>query len=67
MRPKPNYIFHSRCALAIVLTVLLAQQAASAVAVDKDDPELRAILDRIRTLTNPEQIDQPVSECATPT
>ena len=43
---------HPRCALAIVLilllhTVLPAQQATIAVAVDKNDPELRAILTEI--------------------
>jgi CubicO group peptidase (beta-lactamase class C family) len=52
MRPKPNYISHPRCALAIVLilllhTVLPARQPASAVALDKNDPELRAILTEI--------------------
>jgi CubicO group peptidase (beta-lactamase class C family) len=52
MRSKANYMSHARCALAIVLilllhTVLPAQQATTAVAVDKNDPELRAILTEI--------------------
>lgn len=50
MRPKPNSISHPRWALAIVLvlwlhTVLPAQQLTSAL--DKNDPELRAILTEI--------------------
>lgn len=52
MRRKPNHLSHTRCALAIVLLLLLhpvlpAQQLGSAVAVDKNDPELRAILTEI--------------------
>ena len=52
MRRTPNHISHTRCALAIVLMLLLhpvlpAQQLGSAVAVDKNDPELRAILTEI--------------------
>ena len=56
MRPKPNYMSHPRYALAIALIFLLhtalpAQQPptiwSKPVAVDKNDPELRAILTEI--------------------
>ena len=53
MPPKPNYMPYPRCALALVLIFLLHTSSPAqyfpppAVVLDKNDPELRAILTEI--------------------